>query len=539
MGDEILPEEGMETQEEVEQQPIDDRAGCVREENGPLPEAKYDFLTDTVIDAEVDEYEAFDRLEINPNVEMKISPVTKKEHKRSVTESLCIPTYNSKKLQRSIANAPLGILAKNEANAEWAYCLDTSLKQESVNSSLQESLKREGSDWQQPISHGDVHMFAAQPKFASADENTVLTGDRAILAMATQLGRGGIFQIPLWHSGIWLKLRAPLNGAILELDTQIATEKVLLGRKVRGLLYSEDSVYTKKAMTDFILAHVYDCNVRDWSIEKLRSIILLTDYNLMVAGMAATMYPNGYPITHSCTYDTEKCLHVAREVASIPRMFFTDKSRLSEKQLGFMAKRGIKRTVEQIKDYQKTEWNIFENISIDTDNSDFDPEGASNNFSITISVPTLEQYIDSGVEWIDTIETSTNNAFSVALSEKRRDKYITKQGIVSAIRQYASWIKSINVIVNNNMSPVTDRDTINKLCENLSSERTIIDNILVAISKAIDDSTISLFGFPDYECPSCGNGQNNHTRVNPEIIPLDPETIFFRLYTQTLESVTK
>lgn len=377
-------------------------------------------------------------------------------------------------------------------------------------------------DWQQTVKHNDTDLSTRRMKMERVND--------PILQIRNSLGQGTLVQIPLWHTGIWITLRAPSNGALLDLDQRIRMEKSTLGRQTNGMVFSNTEIYTVATYARFVLDHMHSVTYKfetNEPVNELLGIIRSTDYPQLMYGLLSAMYPDGYPFRQPCVADPHKCDHVDETILSIARLSWVDRDRLTAKQKRLMASRDAQRTLAEIADYQS--------------DFPFDNRAIKLNKSITayMCVPTLQQQIDSGYRWVDGIADATNKAFGVKLSEVDRYRHIMRAGLMTSLRQYSHWFDRIEIQEKDGIDPTVVSDPVKKdeALEVISGDPRAVSLLDDSILKWIDNCSISIIGLPKSHCPKCQKAPDPELSAHPHLIPLDVGYVFFTLAAQRLEVI--
>jgi hypothetical protein len=524
-------------------------------QNPELPEASKEFLAqtnngldyvgpppgqevniDNPADAELDEVpaapkEKLDRMAPATNVEVSqdcSSPLTDKiKAKFDGFETISLlncPTDVFAEIMDQIPNLDL---ASSEDGQKWVALLDEARQYNYRGNALMDALTRKDSMWRQSVKNGVEELRAGRPRLGdNTDPANRLTGERAVLKMQAVLGLGAIVQIPLWHSGIWLSLKAPSEAELLELERRIAMEKVALGRYTNGLIFSSTAVYTNMFLVNLALSKVYDATVKDISADALKKIIKLSDLPTLIWALAGTVWPNGYPYKQPCLADPANCTHVMEELLNISKLSFTDNRAFTESQCKHMSNRNAKHTPEALAKYQ-------EDFKFQ-DGRTF--EMADGAVAVDLRVPTLADYEESGYDWVDSIVNNTDSAFGTAMTDNERNAYIVNQGKATALRQYGHWIERL--VLAGDGGIIEDRQSIDQSVTALSANGAVQEEFLDGIRKYIDSTTVSLIAVPRYECPSCHKDANPEDKKHPHLVPLDVARVFFTQLGQRSFKVT-
>lgn len=460
------------------------------------------------------------------NVELTADPVTVSDEKFSEQDLmkgfLAFLSKNIAEINELSTNWPNTDGTSGKFGQLWYNAFENGVDGLTKGDSFNSSVKRPESQWRQSVEAEGQTLQVGKPRFNQTD-GAIISGERAVLKTMNALGFGSIVQIPLWHTGIWISLKPPSEGALLELERRIAMEKVELGRATAGMVYSNTSVYTISHLINFAFNHVYDATVKNITPDALKEMISITDIPLILWGLACTIYPNGYNYARPCTTDPTKCQHVVKGLISLPKLQWTDTSSLTDSQRKHMANRGGKFTDEEIKRYQSEHSRGGNKVIPIRDSLKF-----------RLKVPTIAEYERSGFNWVDNIIKLLEGSLGVSLRGEQRDDYIRNQARLSAIRQYGHWIDQIEV----GEDFIEDTDTIEAVISNLSSDEAIYNTFIEEVGKYIDSSTISLIAIPKYSCPKCGSPQeddsDSHSAKHPHLLPIDMTRTFFTLLDQRI-----
>lgn len=373
---------------------------------------------------------------------------------------------------------------------------------------------RDESFWRQSVDHNGDEIAAGRPRFSSTGK---LSGDAALFKVRAAAGLGTIVNVPLWHTGIWLKLKAPSEGTLLELERRIALEKIDLGRSTVGVAFSNASIYLNTYLIDMILNHVYDGTYKDLSPKALKRIIKVTDIPQLVWGMACAIWPNGYRLVQPCVSDPTKCRHLDEAHVNVSKLSWVDNRALSTAQRNHMSYRDGSVDDAKLLSYKD------EHVAPQSKRIKI-----TDDMSIRLEVPTIEEYEIAGFRWIDGIVRMTDEAFGQSIRGEERNDYITQQGAMSNLRRYSHWIKSIDF---SDDTSADDRESIDVALDGLTANDEIRRTIIDGVESFIRQTVINAIGIPRYDCPSCG-GQPSDMDVPErlkEIIQLEVNEIFFTL----------
>ena len=425
------------------------------------------------------------------------------KEKLELGDELILPANFDKETRKVLEDIPNVSIIDNPEARNWANTVGEGLGMSTFGETFVPTLEDEKAEFRQQLAHNNTSLAAAIPKH-KAIENENLKGERAVIRMITHLGLGTLFQVPLWHSGMWVTFKPPTESEILELNRVIMSDKIQFGRNSYGLVYSNVTAYTIDRLIGFALSHVYDITVKadDINIENLRNHISFQDIPSLLWGFVCTMYPRGFKYRRACVADPEKCNYILEETLNLIKLQWTNGATLTEWQKTHMSSRqskikdgaSVKRYTEELTVIQKTR------IEINKDKP--------NAIAITIKTPTISDYIDAGHRWIGDIVSTVDEALATDPKDNERNNLILQYGRASAMRQYSHWIDSIDYETNT----ITDRE-----------------------------STVCVIGIPVFDCPHCNKTNEGYLKLPAykNIIPLDMVQVFFGLLTQRLERIAE
>tara|TARA_B100000700_G_scaffold154615_2_gene171605 strand:- start:3480 stop:5084 length:1605 start_codon:yes stop_codon:yes gene_type:complete len=383
---------------------------------------------------------------------------------------------------------------------------------------------RPDSDWKHGLEDGQSLVSAGRVRLNSSGGK--LSGDSARLRLRAATGLGSILSIPLWHTGLWVKIKTPSAATLVELERTIAQQKAAIGRSTSGVAFSNSTIFILEPLLNCIFRHVYEHTYK--GEKELRDIVKVTDIPQLVWGFACSIYPDGFPFAQPCVANPRKCTHVDYTTLHVPKLSWLDNTSMSEYQSRLMVDRDGEVTDETLSEYTRQhKAPQSRRVSINED------------VTIHLSVPTVARHIQSGNSWVDGIIEMTNEAFGQELRGRQRDNYIIEQSQVTQLRRYTHWIEKVEF---SDGSFVSDADSIDDLVSDLSSDPDIRDLIVENVEWLIKNSVISAVGIPRYDCPECGgvaSEDDSVTRLS-EIIQLEVLEVFFTLgHTRAMTSVRR
>lgn len=515
--DEILPnadEVDLGTAEEVVGQ-------TTASSEGPIPPDDSDEMDSGSDAAFTPDYVDLDELNIeNTTRNEPLADITDKDRQRYLGALAMLYTNAREAFRFNNVHGDTPPVLSGDPLADWAATLQQALSTTMYSDDyFERALQRVGGRWDQQIeTETGTRRGMGKPKLNKLSDGESLSGLEAILKVAAITGTGGTVLVPLPHTGIWLTIKTPTLDAITELDARIAERKVDLGRSTRGLVFSNHQVYINKDLVDFVLRHVIDTNVMDWSPEKLKGLIKQTDLPILAWGMAYAIYSTGFPISQPCTFDPSKCMHVSEKMVALNRLFRVDNGKLTVKQrtrLNMLQQKNTKETL----DAYNAEWSTPETAVFQLNDQT----------KIVFKIPTLEEHLIAGDRWVSDIVENTERVLGTSVSPRDRNEYIRKQGVASAALQYVHWIDHFLIEEDGGQATIKDPEAIQQIMLRLSSEPEIVNDLVSAVIKYANDVTVALIAIPNYPCPKCNKWHRTEHSPSKYLIPLDPVTSFFTL----------
>lgn len=417
-----------------------------------------------------------------------------------------------------------GRLMGDEDGNPWFRMVMNALPHAQINQMGENSAARDGSEWRQTMDYEGQSLRPGQPKQKlGAGHHTT---EEKMTYLSRRAGVGTVFDVPLYHSGVWVRLKTPSLVALTGLQHQLSQLKVTLGSDSKGMAFSNTSQALTSIAVDFALQYVIDTNVHTSTPSDLKERILLLDAPVLLWGLAVTLYPKGYPYAHPCIADPEKCQHITKELLNLNRLLWTDTTSLSQTQKKLMARRFQKKLSEE-------EYELYHTEKVRGDHrvAWFDELG------LTLKVPTLQEYEDSGLDWINGIVEMTQGAFNEPPHGANRDQYISQLAMATTARQYTHWISEVRERDEDGNDELlsNEPDVINETLNHIFSTDEFVEQYFGKITEYVDDAMVSMVAIPSFNCPKCASpvSEKFHERFH-HLVPLDVLTTFFTLVNRKL-----
>lgn len=398
----------------------------------------------------------------------------------------------------------------NEQVLEWFGILENGAWTQSAFDQYLNSLSREGSNWRQfcETQAGRLKMTPV----VNAKSSGTLTGNAAISHFNSSARVGKQIRVPLYHSGFWVTIKTPTTIEQAEMLDQLRNVRVNAGTQTFGRVFNHYTVIANQIAAELayesIIATSLDVDLRD-----IRRFVVLHDLPILIWGLAASIWPNGFEYERAKMGDPSKPENIVAQRIKVENAQWTDLTELNEWQLAHMAKKQTRSMkIDQLETYR----NHFKNqgmreVVIQEETEEFSKIVA------TIRVPYADDYIVSGNRWINDILNMYMSVADRPGGNKARDEYVMSRMNMTEMRAYSHWVYSLST----RDGLVTDPDTILKILDNLSGRGELRTNMIKNIFKYIDDTTISIIGVTTDD-----SAEPTLPRF-PYIIPIEPVHTFF------------
>lgn len=495
-----------------------------------IDDSSLDKQTDTVTDLNKDIPVDDEKKEVKKQ-KVKITEEVFIHEDNKKLDTIILPSDLTNEVKESIDKIPRIDLLDSAKAKRWAEVLSEGLELNTYGELFVKTLYETDAEFRQYVDHNNIKLMASSPKFRPI-ENEKLKGERAVLRLNSYLGLGNTFQVPLWHSGIWITFKPPADADLIELNRQIISDKISLGRSSYGLAYSNTMSFTMDRLINFALSHLFDCTAKsqEINVENISKYISCHDIPSLLWGFICTMYPKGFRYERGCINNPEKCNHVVEEIINVRKLQLVNNTALTSWQKEFMSVRtpnnrsleSILRYKEELTKCHKKKIELLSNNDIPV--------------NMVLKSPSISEHIESGHKWVGNIAELVEDVVGSEADHETRNSLILDHGRASSMRQYSHWVESIEFESNT----IDDSETIEKTLSSLSADDSIRIGFINEVVNYINTSTISLICVPVYECPVCGKEQKVENIDIPDfnnVIPIDVVQVFFEVMSQRLSKI--
>lgn len=377
-------------------------------------------------------------------------------------------------------------------------------------------------EWQTSLEHNGVPLMHGrqQYEYDAKASMTPVAGAAAVQRITDRLGLGNNVWVPLYASGIWLKIGTCPDTRLGMLEEAISQTKSVLGRNTLGLALSHSNIYIVMHLVEMIMENVQSGNVLDISSTTLLDNILLPDLYTLAWGQGCAIYPNGYRLHQVCVARPGICDEVTVTSVNPYVMIAVDRKRFSKEDVGHMAvMQKPTYTSEDIKKYQAKRLKRLDNIIDIQDGIKFE-----------LRIPTLQEHVNEGTAWFQEVENLVAKMVGIQMTDHKRQQALQNQVNYSAIRQYSSWISKIH----DNGYVMETREDIIRTLEMMASNEELSTVIIDKIQGFITKATPCIHPLPKTACPKCKAPHYDEGETHQEQIPQDTVSLFFTLTRQRL-----
>ena len=459
---------------------------------------------------------------VNERVDLQRWPYSAKRNYKNKSPE---PIYHAPHSFNLIADriSILDFVVKGAPNNTWDGAVRESLKVGLNNDSFIDAIKRPDARWVQAPEYEGRKVYARQEYYDNAP-NAKLTGAQARAKHRNATKSGGLFRIPLWHSGFFVTFRTPSENDLLNLDRQIGMDKTRLGWKTQGAVFSAVDIFINDALFKFALDHVVDANIENFEPDMLRLLLRSFDYYTFIWGFASTIYLDGYNLSQPCLVDPTKCKHVIETLLNMSRLSFTDVNLLTPAQLRHMSNGDKIFTRDEILKYQ-SEGVLADGKTYElptTDEYDDAPV-----IKVVLKSGNMQEYLDTGKEWVSNLIFMVNSTVGKTFnSDNEREVYLSRRGLTTALRIYSHFIKRV---VYDDGSFIEDREDIEGFLDDISVDDFMREKLFKHVQDYINSTVISVIALPAFKCPACGGFNHNDHPRHPNLIPIEVNQLFFTL----------
>lgn len=404
----------------------------------------------------------------------------------------------------------------------------------------EEAVSRKNSSWVQSLNHSGREIRIGQASSRHTQGN-----DRADIAyLQRRVGSGIELNVPLPHSGIWIRIATPSGVDYANFQFKMSEEKLNFAMTNKGFAMSSMGYRQHDLITDFALDCVTKANVKYRSPSDLKERINILDRNILHFALASVIFPNGVDFSIPCLhYGIEKevkneesdegtmvvCDHVEEAKVSLRRMFFFDRGHFTNKQVEFLASGFKLKTDAELEQYR--EEGIFckpKRVWLTSD------------IGVDIAPGSLYEYGDYSAMWLqELIDLTATSHNEPPTNARRQERMILLSNSMRAI-QYRHWVQAVVIKAEDDDGEdiiYSDGDKIHDILARVISTESLADLFIQGIVDYIHENKVATIAIPEYTCPKCGadNAEDKNSRF-PNLVEIEVATYFFMFVALKLQS---
>jgi hypothetical protein len=414
----------------------------------------------------------------------------------------------------------IGEVDVSEDSVNWYQTLLNGFRSHPAHGVFEDALADPNADWRNTLTFNGQNINIGRPKFSNKGKGSKMSSERLMLSVRSRLNLGAPIQIPLPGSGFYATIKPLGEDEIIAIWREILAETIKLGRVTHGLMFSNNQVFSARAIVQAWIRTMVETTVSDLPKENIIDHITINDLPIIAHSVATSIYPNGFPMTRAIFTDDKLPKEEISQLIDIRKCLFMNAKMFKDDQLSHMVKRmDSPMTIKSIKDY-KDQFVFNQNPVVDIGDS----------VKLHLSTPTLREYFDSGEKWVNDITATVHEALGANPEEGTRMQYISQLALASRLRQYSHYVKAIE----EDGELYTTRENVDKVLSALSASEDTSKKFYKAVSDYINNGQVSLIATTsvnEYEDKLTGNKW-------PRLMPLDPISIFFQLVEQKLLGIT-
>ena len=403
---------------------------------------------------------------------------------------------------------------------EWGEALKDGMRTVYHRDSLTPATLREDSQWAQTVASPAGGLTADYRRIGAFNPATASI-ETINAYVRQQRGLGGVINVPLWHSGLWIRIAPPEEYDMVDLYHTFSQRKIQAGRFTNGMAFGHMTAFTNEDLFSFVMSHVQSTSLKLDNLAELPDYISMLDLKPLIGALACAQYPNGFAYERACVASgVDGCNYVLRESLDVPSLYWVDEKKLSRDDIIHMSNRKTgSQSPQSVRDYQARNYSF---LTMD--------EVIDDTLTLRFKIPMVMESFKSAHRWLDLIEELS----TAAIQEEgdARVRMITDKSRASILRQWAHLVDAAIISGVEINTPAK----IESLLNTYSADDEVRSKIHKAAIKFINDRIISMIAIKTYTCPACGKPQRHaeHDVPHPDLIPLDPTPIFFQLGAQRL-----
>lgn len=419
----------------------------------------------------------------------------------------------------------------SEAAVSWLSSVSIGINHILRHNPLDKSVQWPGARWVQGMLLNDKRRNITRPNIAAQGVTgtdleegiKTLTGMSALMRARKTMHRGDGVLVPLTHTGMWVVMEVEGDDAWVNMQLELAQDRVVIGRSTNGLVFNNLDGIIYKHMAQFLVGSIIKTSIGTTDRKELFKIIKAQDVYTLAHSYLTARFKRGYDLTTACVERNERnelCGALRSDRVALAQMLITDDSRISKEQVQHM-NRDSGHTIESLVAYQecfdfKRKFEITEGVSIH------------------MQTPSIQDKIDNYNNWVSAIEESLPEVFNEGTSASDRENAIHTKANMTSCRGLAHWISSISFGTD---EVITSRKDIEAVIGEFTTDPEIATAINHAVIEYAASMSITIVAVPRWTCTECNKMQPASNQNFQAFTPLNVEKTFFTLMTRALTQI--
>lgn len=382
------------------------------------------------------------------------------------------------------------------------------------------------------VMHGSDEAISSRRSIMK-NEGGSATGVLARSIIADSLGLNSFRTVILPHSGIAAVISAPLVHELVNLQTQIDSAKISIGRSYGGSNYGAVTWFTGNKLVEMFISKIEYCNVKNHTPELLKKLISVLDIPTIAWELACAMYPEGYKYNRVVLNENGTTELVVGNIWLEDCQFMLN-NRLSLRQKQHLAKsRTSVSSIEEVESYQRN-WLKKEDVPVNEylifsrTATEMGAKVKKETY-IQLSDCSIEKFANHGSSWDMFVSNATNDVLTLGADEAVRSEFIARKINATLLRDVSHFISRI-VVRNTYLETgdvvetfIDEPDYIIDMLDNIGNNLELVNKINEIIVKYINDQTKIVYGVP------VANNSEPTAAQSSAIVPINPVVVFFSL----------
>lgn len=435
------------------------------------------------------------------------------------------PANSSDGIAETVSKSPVIDANSSETDRNHISSLTSGAYFTPANNQWAMSLGRTDVHWKQFMTSPKGKLAAGVPRYGD-DRGDTVSGRRAVMRVRALTGQGTYLNIPLFHSGFWITLKAPLRFELDELFRTIEATKVAVANNSYALALGNSATYMLRPIMDLVGSQMHDVSVKGVDFNWVMLNMSVLDIPWLIGHLAHMVWRRGFQYAHACINDVQTCANVITEVIEIGKCALVADDLFTEYQRAHMTKReGSSMTVEEVKRYKSDfAWHVGRSVEIPC-------EDDSGSIRFALKEMSVSDYIAAGTRWVERLEASVSKTISNTEDVNIRNAHLNRAADNTEAMEYSHWIDYIDT---GDGITINDRESIDTVLMDQSGDAVLVAAFAKEVRKLIDDCTIALIAAPVTKCPLCQKEDIDAGDRFKGAVAIDCLSTFFTLLSQEI-----